>query len=50
MDKFLITDEDIELFKINYSNSKIKIFRKMGEQLSGDRVILKLNIKKNYIN
>ena len=36
MDKFLITDEDIELFKINYSNSKIKIFRKMGVPLSSE--------------
>ena len=46
MDKFLITDEDIELFKINYSNSKIKIFRKMGEQLSGDSSNIKIEYKK----
>jgi hypothetical protein len=46
MDKFLITDEDIELFKINYSNSKIKIFRKMGKQLSGDINDIRIEYKK----
>ena len=31
--KFLINENDIHLFKVNYSNSKIKILRKIGKEI-----------------